>query len=181
MKKLTLLLCALLLVFNASGCSILMATCMGLGGGGQSSSSVERTLRGSAVEIADVNGVLARLSISAKADGIGEVYGYGYGSGYEYFSIKRDGAATLWITVVPSGKPLPKGVEEPSTNTAKSVNGTDVRYAVSRRRLEDCYSYKTQAVVACGGDRAIIRYDYSSRSPECELLGLIEALFEAKE
>lgn len=180
MKRILFLILSTVLVLSMSGCGTLIRACTGLGNR-QEASPEEPVLYSRRVDLHDANAVLGGISLTPAIDSMDSSVGYTYGEGYEYFVFKRDGAASISATVVPGGKDMPEGLPLPSLDKTQSVGGMEVRYGINRRRYEDYFSYKTQALITCGGDRVVLTYDYSSRSPECELIGLIEALFEAKE
>lgn len=70
----------------------------------------------------------------------------------------------------------------PSGKVQSTVNehGFLVEYAISRRRMEDYYTYKTTASVYTKNEVYYIRYNYSSSSSECELLQVISACITPK-
>jgi hypothetical protein len=178
MKKLTVILTAVILLFNMSGCFRLISAIGGCDTG-DSSSSPPPVLRCYDISPLNANGYLEGLELTSMFNAFDKATGYTYGQGYERFVFTKSAPSLLNISVVPNGKRFDEAFTIDG-GSQKTVNGLEISYTVSRKRHEDFYSFKTSAIVVCGGDTAYIRYNYTSKSSECELVALIDALFEAR-
>ena len=178
MKKLTVILVSVLLLLNMSGCFKVISVLMGNTKDSASSSSPP-VLRKYSVTVEDVNAALLGLQLSEMFGSFDNAIGYSYGQGYELVVFTKETPSVLKISIVPNGKEFDDAFTIDG-GKRQTLNGLDIQYTVNRKRYEDFYGYKTSAIVECGGDTAYIRYDYTSRSSECELIALIDALFEVR-
>ena len=108
-----------------------------------------------------------------------ECVGYTYGTDYESFVFTKKSPSSLVVTVIPEGKEYPERLNINADWV--DVEALKIAYSVNRVRHEDFFSYKTVATVSAvngNGATAHVRYEYISKSSECELLPLIYALFE---
>lgn len=178
MKKLTFLLVSFLLVFNMSGCFTLIKACSELQKK-PDTPPIRQELRRERVSAEYANGFLNGIKLGKMFKSFDVGFGYTYGTDYESFVFTKNSPSSLVVTVVPDGKEYPSKLIMDADRV--DVEALKITYSVNRVRHEDFYSYKTIAMVSTidgSGAKAHVRYEYISKSSECELIPLIYALFE---
>lgn len=99
-----------------------------------------------------------------------------------YYTLEVDSFHTLEFIVKVNPQVSVPEMAKPGANANHTINkhGFRVDYTVTRRRLEDYFMFNTKAVVTTESEVYYIRYNYSSPSPTCELLDMIEACITPK-
>ena len=134
------------------------------------------------VTVSELESRLNCTSLNTSALGIKNVSEVYSGGEVGYFTVEVDTFHTFdMIVKVDPEISVPESIK-PGANAVREVNrhGFEVAYTVSRRRLEDYFSFNTKAVVTTDSEVYYIRYNYSSSSPTCELLELIEECITPK-
>lgn len=100
----------------------------------------------------------------------------------DYYTVEVDTFHTLELIVKVNPDCDVPEIAKPSANADTTVNrhGFSVNYTVTRRRLEDYFMFNTKAMVTTDSEVYYIRYNYSSISPTCELLSMIEECITPK-
>ena len=122
-------------------------------------------------------------SLNISDDKIKKVSAHKSGNVNNYFEVEVETFHTFDIIVKVNPEcEIPESIK-PSINTEREINahGFTVDYTVSRTRLEDYFTFNTKAVITTESEVYYIRYNYSSVSPECELLDMIEECIKPKD
>lgn len=129
-------------------------------------STVESSLEKSHIAAEDLN----FKSISASQTGEKE----------NYFEIKVDTYHTFEM-IVQINPDFELSTDIAVTDGERAnINGFNVDYKVNKRRQEDYFLFKTNAVVDTGKEIYYIKYNYSSVNADCELLDIIDAFIQPK-
>lgn len=98
------------------------------------------------------------------------------GGAQDYFRMEVDSMYTLDILVKINPEYAVSESYLPGGEVLSTVNAYEFRvdYSFTKRKIEDYYSFSSKAVVQTGDETYYIKYNYSSASPDCELLALIE-------
>jgi len=169
----------------ATACAVLV---IGVGAffGLKNPSAKDKNYAGESVTEVTVQTVEQSLdysSLNISNDKIKKVSAFRTGGIDNYFEVEVEIFHTFDIIVkVNPDCEIPESIK-PSLNTEREINahGFAVDYTVSRTRLEDYFTFNTKAVITTDSEVYYIRYNYSSVSPECELLDMIEECIKPKD
>lgn len=114
--------------------------------------------------------------LSPQSFNVSKVVEHGTGQESEYFDVEVDSYFNIEMRVLVDRDAVIDNAFALSDGAEQTVNahGYDVLYDVSRRRVDGYYSFETVAQVDTGREIYQMRYDYTSKNKNCELLDLIE-------
>ncbi len=166
-----------IIITAAMALVVVFGGCLSLGRKPSDDTNAPQSLTYQMCDYRAVNENIDGFSLGGVYDNLSDFKGYTYtGEDYEYFYMAVDSGVEMSVLIVPSGKNCDMAFTISDAHQV-SLNGLSVNYSINRRSYEDFYKFTTAAIVSGGGDVAYVRYVYSSRQTECDLIDMLSVMF----